>query len=201
MQHHPIAGDYGMTRFEDKVVIVTGAARGMGKAIAKAFAKEKASVVLVDMNTAAVERIEKEVAALGAQALGIKCDVSNSSDVQTAISRVMEKFGRIDILVNNAGVLHTTRPLEEIPEDEWDLVLNVNLKGVFSVFQRGVAHNAEQRLWEGDKYGIFGGPERERTGRRTLHGIQGGGAGADQAQRKGIFTIRHQYQFDLPRPG
>jgi NAD(P)-dependent dehydrogenase (short-subunit alcohol dehydrogenase family) len=126
-----------MKKFQDKVAIVTGAARGMGKAIASAFAREGALVVVVDTDVSATKQAAMEIEDSGGKALGLVCNVSIKSDVENTISKVIAEFGTIDILVNNAGVLRTTRPLEEIPESDWDLIMDVNLKGVF-LFSKNV---------------------------------------------------------------
>lgn len=125
-----IKGEF-MKRFEGKVAIVTGAGRGMGLNCAFSFAAEGAAVASVDVMDEGIQEAVNEIKIGGGKALAVVCDVSKPGDVRRAVNRVVEEFGTVDILVNNAGVLRTTTPLEEIPEEEWDLVLNVNLKGVF----------------------------------------------------------------------
>jgi NAD(P)-dependent dehydrogenase (short-subunit alcohol dehydrogenase family) len=120
-----------MLRFKNRVAIVTGAARGMGRACSIAFAKEGAAVALVDVQRDIVEKVGNEIKNEGGQALCILCNVSNSEEVKRAVDRVITEFGTVDILVNNAGVLRVTTPLEDISEEEWDLIIDVNLKGVF----------------------------------------------------------------------
>lgn len=120
-----------MKRFADKVAIVTGAGRGMGRACGLAFAAEGAAVALVDLNDHDIEDAVEQARSMGGQALAVLCDVSRSDQVQRAMEAVLAKFGTVDILVNNAGVLRSTSPLERIPEEEWDLIIDVNLKGVF----------------------------------------------------------------------
>jgi len=124
-------------RFVDKVVIITGASRGMGRACALAFAREGAKVVAVDLAVKTLEHLKKEIEDEGGETIAIVCDVTSSDEVRQAVDHSVKKFSTLDVLVNNAGVLRTTIPLEEIPEEEWDLLLNVNLKGVF-LFSRAV---------------------------------------------------------------
>ena len=120
-----------MKRFSDKVVIVTGASRGMGRTCALSFVKEGAAVAFVDIKIDELESTIVEIKNKGSKAIAIECDVSNRVDVHRAVQTTIENFGTVDVLVNNAGVLRTTTPLENIEEQEWDLIMNVNLKGVF----------------------------------------------------------------------
>ena len=124
-------------RFKNKVAIVTGAGRGMGRACSLAFAREGAAVALVDVQKEVLEEVASEIKNNGGRALTILCDVSRSEDVRKTVERAVTEFGTIDILVNNAGVLRVTAPVEDISEEEWDLIMNVNLKGVF-LFTRAV---------------------------------------------------------------
>ncbi len=126
-----------MKRFLDKVVIVTGAGRGMGKTCGISFAKEGASVAFVDNKIEGIQETSKKILKDGGRAIAILCDVSKANDVKLAVDTVLAEFGTVDILVNNAGILFTTSPLTKITEKEWDLVINVNLKGIF-LFSRSV---------------------------------------------------------------
>jgi NAD(P)-dependent dehydrogenase (short-subunit alcohol dehydrogenase family) len=112
-------------RLGGKVAIVTGAAQGMGKAIAEVLAREGAQVVVSD--------IDAEKATSVAESIGAVCivaDVTKEQDVKNMVESTVQKYGTVDILVNNAGILRPTR-MEQITKAEWDLVLDVNLNGVF----------------------------------------------------------------------
>ncbi len=117
-----------MFDLKDKVAIVTGASRGLGQAMAAGLAKAGAKVVVTDIldTKEAVENINKS----GGEAIGIKVDVSKKSDVENMVKQAVEKFGRIDILVNNAGILKMA-PAEELKQEDWDKVIEINLKGQF----------------------------------------------------------------------
>ncbi len=113
----------------DRVALVTGATRGMGRHIALALAKEGAQVAINDLEE---EKIRQAAEEIGPSALPFQVDVSNYGQVEKMVREIEEKFHRIDILVNNAGVLRPTE-FDQIDEEEWDYVLDVNLKGVFIV--------------------------------------------------------------------
>ncbi|HEY9706291.1 MAG TPA: 3-oxoacyl-[acyl-carrier-protein] reductase [Allocoleopsis sp.] len=120
-----------MTELKDKVAIVTGAARGIGKAIALALATQQAKVVVNYANSSTeAEKVVAEITALGTEAIAIKADVSKSEEVDSLINQTMEKWGRIDILVNNAGITRDTLLLRMKLED-WQSVIDLNLTGVF----------------------------------------------------------------------
>ncbi len=127
-----------MTRFAGKVVLVTGAGseRGIGRAVALAFANEGASVVITDVVAAGVERVARELSE-HAKALGEVADVRSKAEMERVVARAVEKFGGLDILINNAGLTRPTKFLD-ISEEEYDLVVDVNLKGMFMATQAAV---------------------------------------------------------------
>jgi meso-butanediol dehydrogenase / (S,S)-butanediol dehydrogenase / diacetyl reductase len=118
-----------MQRFTDKVVVVTGAARGMGRGIAERFAEEGAAVVLVDRDPS-VEDAASEVAARGTKTLGLIADITDEADVNGSFAAVSDRHGRVDVLINNAGVI-TISKLEELSLADWNRVLAVNTTGAF----------------------------------------------------------------------
>jgi 3-oxoacyl-[acyl-carrier protein] reductase len=114
----------------DRVALVTGASQGIGRAIALELANVGADVVAVSRRAAAVEEVAAAVRAHGRRALGIACDVGDAGQVEAAVSRAVEAFGRLDVLVNNAGYRIRAR-LEDLPREEWDAMVRTNLTGVF----------------------------------------------------------------------
>jgi NAD(P)-dependent dehydrogenase (short-subunit alcohol dehydrogenase family) len=120
-------------KLKDKTAIITGAARGLGKAIALAFAREGADIAAVDLNLPEIEATTAEVRALGRRALAIKADVSKWDEVERMANLVNQQLGKIDVLVNNAAVWAGLqgKPFFQITEEEWDRLMAVNVKGVF----------------------------------------------------------------------
>jgi meso-butanediol dehydrogenase / (S,S)-butanediol dehydrogenase / diacetyl reductase len=116
-------------RFADRVVVVTGAAHGIGQGLAQRFAQEGAAVVLVDRD-AAVQDTARELAGTGASATGLVADVTSEDDVRSVFAQVREQHDRVDVLVNNAGVITISR-LEDLSLADWDRVLAVNTTGTF----------------------------------------------------------------------
>ncbi len=115
---------------ENKVVIVTGAAMGIGKGIALAFSAQKSNVVLVDINQGSLQEVATEIEAQGGKALIMPCDVSQAQEVQRLYATVKETYGRVDVVVNNAGI-YPFKAFSEMQEAEWDKIMAVNLKSVF----------------------------------------------------------------------
>jgi len=123
----------------DQVAIVTGGGQGIGKAISKLFAIEGASVVIAQRNQDRGRATAEEVQAAGGKALYVQTDVASDAQVRAMVEKTLGTFGRLDILINNAAV-DTKKPLLETTEEEWDFVLDVNLKGQFLCAKAAVPH-------------------------------------------------------------
>jgi len=121
-----------------KTAVVTGGAKGIGKGIALAFAKEKYNIVVTDIDRKAAEKTAREIRKLKVSAIAVKCDVSKKRDVKKLFSQTMKKFRRLDVLVNNAGIFPFVS-FEKMKESDWDRVLDVNLKSVFLCSQEAAS--------------------------------------------------------------
>jgi NAD(P)-dependent dehydrogenase (short-subunit alcohol dehydrogenase family) len=117
--------------YNGKVAFVTGAANGIGRATALAFAREGASVVVADVSEEGNQETARLIEELGASALAVRCDVSRSEDVKAALEKAVETFGRVDFAFNNAGVEQPITAAAEITDEEWNRIIRINLSGVF----------------------------------------------------------------------
>ena len=165
-----------MSLLKDKVAIITGASRGIGKAIAVEFAKQGCNIAFTDVRKdEGMENCEKELINLGVKAIGYSSNAASFEDSEKLVEEVFNEFGRIDILVNNAGITRDNL-LMRMSEQDWDLVVNINLKSVFNLThacqrimlkQRcgsiinmssvvGVSGNAGQANYSASKAGIIG---------------------------------------------
>ena len=129
---------------EGKVAIITGAGRGIGKAIALRFAREGAETVLGDVDAENVEAVAREIEKLGRASIAVKADVSVKRDVEDLVAAAIRRFARVDVLVNNAGIMRRAAFLE-MTEEDWDAVLRVCLKGVFLCSQAAARHMVKQK--------------------------------------------------------
>src|ERR687885_1741000 len=114
-----------------KVVMITGASRGLGRALTLACAEEGANLVITSRSAESFEPVAKEAEGKGAEVLALPADISRGTHVERLVDAAIERFGRIEVLINNAGLLGPRVPIEEYPEDEWRKVLEANLTGPF----------------------------------------------------------------------
>ena len=131
-----------LDRFSGKVVVVTGASRGIGEGIAKRFAQEGASVV-VSADEPRVEQVAEAILSAGGKAMPVICDVTDKASVESLYAQTAQHFGRVDVSVQNAGVITIAR-LPELSEEQWDKVMAVNTKGVFLCCQAAVRYMMSQ---------------------------------------------------------
>ena len=164
----------------DKVAIVTGAAHGIGAAIAERFLKAGARVVFADIDAGGARDRAGQLDGSGERSLVAPVDLTRSGEVASLVERVIGRFGTVDILVNNAGIAGPTKPLVEVSEEEWDQVMAINLRGVFLCLQGGAADHAGATIR----------PDRQCG----LHRRQGG-------KSQSGALLDHQGRSDLPHQG
>jgi len=126
-------------RFTDRVCLVTGGGSGIGQAACERFAREGGKVVVVDLNAQHGDETVRKITQAGGQAMFAKADVGNSREVQAAIQAAVDRWGKLDVIVNDAAMM-TFKPIVDLKEDDWDRVLDVNLKSVFLFCKYGVPH-------------------------------------------------------------
>ena len=133
-----------MTILKNKVAIITGASRGIGKVIAEQIAKVGAKTVCVSRSFSDVEKVAKEINEQDFTAIAMACDISNGKQYQELVKSVIEKFGSVDILVNNAGVTKDNL-IMRMSDDDWNVVIDTNLKGAFNGIKAVTRHMIKQR--------------------------------------------------------
>ena len=133
-----------MFNLEGKVALVTGARRGMGKSHALALATQGAKVVVTDINQEECQPVVDEIKSKGGEAISFKLDVSNREEVDRVITMIVKQLGRLDILVNNAGI-YVPKMALDITEDDWDKMIDINLKGEFNCAQRAAKEMAKNK--------------------------------------------------------
>src|SRR3989344_6962572 len=131
-----------MFNLKNKVALVTGARRGMGKSHALVLAAQGAKVVVTDIDLAECQMVVDEIKNNGGEALALKLDVTNKVEVDQVFDEAVKQFGRLDILVNNAGI-YSPKPFMEMTEEEWDRTININLKGEFLCAHRAAKEMAK----------------------------------------------------------
>lgn len=183
-------GDEGMAaadRFTNKVAFVTGAASGIGRAAALAFAAEGARVAILDRSEDALKTVEASVKNAGGEVLAIACDVSSPDQVEAAVRQIVDRFGRLDIAFNNAGVENKAAPVHEIDLAEWDRILNINLRGTFLCMK----HELAQMVKQG------GGVVVNTSSGAGIRGVAGGASYA--ASKHAIIGLTRSAALDYAR--
>ena len=162
--------------FENQVALVTGAGSGLGLATATAFAEAGASVVLADWNEQSVRAAAEEIAAKGGNTLAIRCDVSNDDDVAAMVAKTVETFGRLDAAYNNAGVQNALAETADVTRQDYDRVMGINLRGVWSCMKFELCQMRKQDSGAivncSSLGGLVGGAERG-TYHAAKHGVIG----------------------------
>ncbi len=132
-------------KLEDKVALVTGSARGIGKAISLAFAQEGANLVVADLAERPLKETCREISRMGRCTLPLVTDVSNEDQVNKLISQTVRRFGKIDVLVNNAGIPGPTEPVVNLAIEDWNRVFAVNLTGAFLCSKAALKHMVQRK--------------------------------------------------------
>jgi len=125
-------------RLEGRVAVVTGAASGMGKAIAELYAREGASVVVSDLNIEGAEAVAAGIKTNGGKAIAVKTNVADLDDINTMIDTAVNEYGTLDILVNNAGIMDNMAPAGDVDDEKWDLIFDINTKGVLRAIRKSI---------------------------------------------------------------
>lgn len=125
-------------RLENKVAVITGAASGMGKAIAELYAKEGAKVVVSDLNLEGAEAVASTITSNGGEAIAIQTNVGVAEDIEAMINLAVSHFGTLDILVNNAGIMDNMAPIGDVIDEKWDVVFDINTKSVMRAIRQAI---------------------------------------------------------------
>lgn len=178
-----------MGEFTGKVAIVTGAASGIGRAIALAFASAGAHTVIADVNKAQGLETQDIIASHGGSSAFIETDVSSAVEVERMVAFALGKFGRLDFASNNAGISHPKKPMAEFTEEEWDRVMNINLKGVWLCMKHEIPHLLKQ-------------PFPAIVNTASVAGIQGSAAiSIYSASKHGVIGLTKSSALDYARTG
>jgi NAD(P)-dependent dehydrogenase (short-subunit alcohol dehydrogenase family) len=177
----------GAHRFTSKVAFITGAASGIGRAAALAFAAEGARVAILDRSADTLEAVRASVKDKGGEVLAIPCDISSPDQAEAAVKQLVERFGRLDIAFNNAGVENKAAPVHEIDLAEWDRIIGINLRGTFICMK----HELAQMVKQG------GGVVVNTSSGAGIRGVAGGAAYA--ASKHAIIGLTRSAALDYAK--
>lgn len=173
------------SRLSNKTALVTGATSGNGKAIATLFAREKAKVVLVDINKSELEKVVASLSEQGFDVTGIEADVTKEADIQKMVDQTLAKYGRLDILVNNAGIFDELMPVGEVSDDLWYKIMETNLNAPMRAIRKVIPIFEKQG----------GGVIVNTASIAGLTGARGGGA-AYVASKHGLIGLTKNVAFN-----
>jgi 3-oxoacyl-[acyl-carrier protein] reductase len=174
-----------MVSLRNSVVVISGAASGMGAAMARAFADAGASTVLADVDQDGIEEVGAGISDHGGEAMSIVTDVSNPDSVENLVEQTVDRFGTIDVLCNNAGALDEFAPAGETSDDLWEHVLGVNLTGAFRLTRTALPY-----LQNGEEEGVV-------INTASVAGkVAGGGGAAYTASKHGLVGFTKQLAYD-----
>ena len=180
-------------RFKEKIAIVTGGSKGLGKVIAKQLVQEGASVVINGRDMNALEEAAQEIKEFGEQVSAIQTDVSISKDVNAMVAQVIKKYERIDILINNAAVFAESVRIMDLEEEEWDRIMFTNLKGVFLCSKAVIKQMIKQKYGKIINMTSFTG----KTG-RVVYSTFGSPTKAHYcASKAGIISLTKSLAYEL----
>ena len=175
----------GMVELTDSVVVITGAASGMGRSMALEFGHEGASVVVVDVDEDGIDDVVEDIDDEGGEAIGVHGDVTDPDSVEAVVERAVDEYGTIDVLVNNAGILDEYAPVGETSIDQWNAIIGVNLDGVFMLTKAALPD-----LLEGDDEGVV-------INTASIAGkVAGGGGAAYTTSKHGVIGFTKQLSHD-----
>ena len=177
---------------------MTGAANGIGRAAALAFAREGASVVVADVSEQGNQETARMIEQAGGRALAVRCDVTRAEDVKAALDKTVEAFGRLDFAFNNAGVEQPLTPTADLTEEEWDRIVDINLRGVFLCMK----HEIPLMLKQGGGAIVntsSGAGVKGIAGQAAYTAAKHGVIGLTKAAALDYASVEHPHQRRLPR--